>query len=171
MVLAAHKDPRLTQPNRSNWHLADGDFVEKAQVDDIQADNDLEKTAWNKSDDAIYVRAVTFTADGTADRGPMLDTLADIAAQGEGWTDTTTSHFHRFLDLFEKFRAGGGRHAAPRGQGAHRSEYGAPRRAAPPPDDFIANPEANLWAQDLQPPLSHLPAEARAGDGQPAIGG
>ncbi len=144
MVLRIHK-----KLNRKDWHVDKEAFAPRSDIEDLQADNDKED--WNRGDEAIFVRAVQFGANGEVDRIPILAALADIAEQGEGWQPpdpVKKSHFLRFLETFEALKAiQDSGSALPVLPVPTNTTTVAPAAPAPAPDSFIGNTEANLWAR------------------------
>jgi hypothetical protein len=140
-VLAAH-----LQRNKPNWHISASDFATQQDFEDLQADTEKPGEDWNRGNQAIFVRPVRFLPTGEVDRAGMLQTIFDIAQQGEGWelSDPAAgkSHFMRFLETFESVKA------LPAGSPAIAAAVPTnPSTLTPSAPGFIANAEANLWGQ------------------------
>jgi hypothetical protein len=146
MVLSIYR-----QHKRPNWHVPDDAFVPQADLDDLQGDNDKED--WNRGDDRIIISTVRFDGTGKVDRRSILEPLAKIAKQGEGWlqstsTDADKSHFIRFLETFEALQTiQDSDSPLPIVPVPTNPITFAPAPPDPAPDGFIDNAEANLWAQ------------------------
>lgn len=142
MVQSVHR-----KLERNNWHVPNEAFVSKEELEDRQASNDNPGENWNKGDDRLIVHPVMFSATGEADRAAVLNTLFKIAEQGEGWNASTSedpdakSHFIRLLETFESVQA------LPAGSLIALDVPTNPTAFVPTADGFIANKEANLWAQ------------------------
>lgn len=146
LVMHVHRDVL----HRTDWHVKDDAFATAEFLNGIQADA---TESWGGSDAGpLFVRSVIFGADGHPARAHLLETLAKIAEQGEGWQlpppGSPPSHFLQFLQIFEALRD-----LAAANQPLGVAQVPVAPTATPPtdpnkpPDGYIANAEANLWAR------------------------